>query len=61
MTFLDWMNMNMFIDISCIVFIATLVWKVKQLHKQQQIEKDLLRLTIKNPQQARRQLNKNKQ
>jgi len=60
MSFLDWMNMNMVVDIFCLVFIVALTWKLNKLQKQQQTNKDLLNLTIKNPQQARRQLNKNK-
>ncbi len=29
MNFIDWMNMNMFIDISFIVFAAAVIWKMR--------------------------------
>ena len=33
MNFLDWMNMNMIIDIACIVFIVTFVGKFRSISK----------------------------
>tara|TARA_B100000282_G_C31663309_1_gene458584 strand:- start:298 stop:486 length:189 start_codon:yes stop_codon:yes gene_type:complete len=58
--FLDWMNMSMVVDIAFLVFAAAVVWKFKKLQNKISEQKSLLTLTIKNPQQAKRQLNKTK-
>ena len=57
MTFLDWMNMNMVVDIACVVYMAAVTWKVRSIQKELIKTKEALRVTIKNPQQARRNLN----
>jgi hypothetical protein len=33
MNFIDWMNMNMFVDIAFLVFAIAVVWKFKKLQK----------------------------
>ncbi len=56
MNFFDWMNMNMIIDIAFLVFAGATVWKVRQIQTRlQQLESDL-RITMKNPQAAKRLL-----
>tara|TARA_Y100000004_G_scaffold180173_1_gene224514 strand:- start:890 stop:1135 length:246 start_codon:yes stop_codon:yes gene_type:complete len=30
MNFFDWMNMNMIIDIACIVFLGAVIWKFRK-------------------------------
>lgn len=58
MTFLDWMNMNMIVDIACVVFFVAVTWKIRSIQKDLLITKETLKLSIKNPQQARRRLKK---
>ena len=61
MSFIDWMNMSMLVDISFLVFSAAVVWKFKKIkQKLNLLEKDL-NLTMANPHQARRTLKKRKQ
>lgn len=56
MSFLDWMNMSMVVDIAFIVFAAAASWKINRLqNKLQQLESDLL-VTMRNPQAAKRLL-----
>ena len=66
MSFFDWMNMSMVIDIAFLVFSAAVVWKFRSLQtkilkldsntqKISELESDL-RLTMKNPQAAKRLL-----
>ena len=66
MNFFDWMNMNMIVDIAFLVFSAAAVWKLRSLQnkisklelntqKISELESDL-RLTMKNPQAAKRLL-----
>ncbi len=52
--------MSMVVDIAFLVFAAAVVWKFKKLQNKISEQKSLLTLTIKNPQQAKRQLNKTK-
>ena len=33
MTFVDWMNMNMAVDLACVVFFVAIVWKFVKLEK----------------------------
>ncbi len=56
MTFIDWMNASVLVDIASIVFFVAAVWKFR-CHKKriEQIESDLL-VTMKNPQAAKRLL-----
>lgn len=56
MTFIDWMNMNMVVDIASIIFFGAAVWKIRSHQKRiERIEADLL-VTMKNPQAAKRLL-----
>lgn len=56
MNFFDWMNMNMIVDIAFLVFTTAIVWKFRKLEaKMSQIEADL-KITMKNPQAAKRLL-----
>ena len=56
MNFIDWMNMNMLVDIAFLVFAAAIVWRSRKLEKRLvNIEKDL-HLTMKNPMAAKRLL-----
>ena len=56
MTFLDWMNMNMIIDITSIVFVVAIIWKIRKIEKRiNNLNADLL-VTMKNPQAAKRLL-----
>ena len=56
MTFLDWMNMSMAVDISFVVFACAVIWKLKKIQKRiSSLENDLA-LTMRNPQAAKRLL-----
>lgn len=56
MNFIDWMSMNMLVDIAFLVFSATVVWKFRKLHGEVlQIRSDL-DIAMKNPQAARKLL-----
>jgi hypothetical protein len=56
MTFIEWMNMNMIVDISFLVFAVASVWKIRKLEKKISfLESDLL-LTMRNPSAAKRKL-----
>lgn len=60
MTFIGWMNMNMILDISFLVFAAASVWKIRKLEKNlSSLENDLL-LTMRNPSAAKRKLKQRK-
>jgi len=56
MTFFDWMNMNMIVDIAFIVFSGAIVWKFRKLEKQLVELRTDLDLVMKNPQAARKLL-----
>ena len=54
MTFIDWLSINLIVDISFVVFATACVWQMRKMKKKiSEIDKKL-KLTIKNPQQARR-------
>ena len=56
MTFVNWMNMNMAVDLACVVFFAAIVWKFIKLEKKiVSLQKDI-NLAIKNPVLAKRNL-----
>ena len=56
MNFLDWMSMNMVVDIAFLVFSVAIVWKLRKLQEQiSQIRSDL-NVTMKNPNAAKRLL-----
>lgn len=56
MTFFDWMNMNMIVDIAFLVFSGAIVWKFRKLEKQLAQLRTDLDLVMKNPQAARKLL-----
>jgi len=56
MSFFDWMNMNMVVDIAFIVFSGAIVWKFRKLEKQLVELRSDLNLAMKNPQAARKLL-----
>ncbi len=56
MNFLDWMNMNMIIDIAFLVFSSAIVWKFRNLQKQMLEIRSDLNVTMKNPNAAKRLL-----
>ena len=56
MNFLDWMNMNMIVDIAFLVFSAAIVWKFRKLEEKTDKMKQDLELTMKNPMAAKRLL-----
>ncbi len=61
MTFLDWVNMSIVVDIASVVFFVAVAWKFNKLQsKISQIESDLL-VTMKNPQAAKRLLKERQQ
>jgi len=56
MNFSDWMNMNMVVDIACVVFFAAVTWKMrKQQNELAELRIDL-GLVVKNPAAAKRRL-----
>jgi len=56
MNFLDWMNMNMILDIAFLVFSVAIVWKFRNLEKKLLKTQKDLELTMKNPLAAKRSL-----
>ena len=56
MTFVDWMNMNMAVDLACVVFFVAIVWKFVKLEKKILSLQEDLNLAIKNPVLAKRNL-----
>ncbi len=60
MSFMDWVSMNMFVDIACVVFFAAATWKIRKIEKRlNEIRSDLY-IVMKNPQAARRLLKERK-
>ena len=56
MTFLEWISINMIIDISFLVFAGAVIWKLKKFNnKIKSLEKKLL-ATMRNPKAAKRLL-----
>ena len=66
MNFINWMNMNMIVDIAFLVFSVAVVWKFKKLQDEvsklsisenriANLESDL-KITMRNPQAAKRLL-----
>jgi hypothetical protein len=56
MSFIDWMNMNMIVDMTFLIFSVAVVWKLRQVQSRiESIETDL-KITMRNPQAAKRLL-----
>jgi hypothetical protein len=61
MSFFDWMNMNMLVDIAFLVFAAAIVWKFRKIEKQILMIRSDLEVTMRNPQAAKRLLKERRQ
>ena len=57
MTFIDWMNMSMIVDIALVVYAAACTWKIRKLQGMISKNSEDIFLVTKNPQAARRKLN----
>jgi hypothetical protein len=60
MSFIDWISMNMFVDIACVVFFAASTWKIRKIEKCLNEVRSDLHVVMKNPQAARRLLKERK-
>lgn len=56
MNFIDWMNLNMLVDISFVVFAAAAVWKIRKIQKEMYHLDEKINNTILNPKITRRTL-----
>ena len=56
MSFITWMKMNLLMDCSFIVFAIAMTWKVRKIQKEMRSLKNLLSLSIRNPNKARKTL-----
>jgi len=56
MNFMDWMNMNMVVDIAFLVFSGAIIWKFRKLEQKVALLESDLHITMKNPQAAKRLL-----
>ena len=61
MNFLDWMSMNMVIDIAFIIFSGAVIWKLRKIQQKVTALEEKVLLVAKNPQKAKRMLLKEKQ
>ena len=61
MSFIDWMNASMAVDVACLVFFIATVWKLRSIQKQITHLKEDLDSSLRSPRHARRVLNKRKQ
>ena len=61
MSFIDWVSMNIFVDIACVVFFAAATWKIRKIEKQLNEIKSDVKVVMKNPQAARRLLKEREQ
>ena len=57
MSFLTWIKLSIFIDISFLVFAAALIWKNRKLKKELDELEDKLLFVVRNPSRARKTLN----
>ena len=60
MSFFDWMNMNMIVDIAFLVFSAAIVWKFRKTREELLAIRRDLDLVTRNPQAAKRLLKERK-
>ena len=61
MTFLNWITVSTVIDIATIVFFAATVYKIRKIkYELEKIQSDL-KITMKNPQAAKRLLKERQQ
>lgn len=57
MSFLTWIKLSIFIDISFLVFAIALIWKNRKLKKEIDELEDKLLFVARNPSRARKTLN----
>ena len=55
---MDWLNMNLIVDISFLVFAVASVYKFRKMQNKINSLRDSIILVAKNPQQARKNLKK---
>ena len=60
MSLMDWLNMNLAVDISLLIFAAAVVWKFRKVQKELSDIKSDLTLTMRNPAAAKRLLKERK-
>lgn len=60
MSFMDWLSMNLLVDIACVVFFAAVVWKFKKLEKELLETRNDIEMVAKNPSLAKRLLKERK-
>jgi len=58
MSLMDWLNMNLILDISFFVFAAAVIIKLRKMRNKINNFENALKIVIKNPQQARKRLEK---
>ena len=58
MSLLDWMSLNLLVDISFVVFATAVTWKLIKTKKEISKIRSMLEANILNPQKARRALKK---
>ena len=61
MNFLDWMNMNMVMDIAFIVFTIAIIHKLRNLQNKISLMQEKVTLNTKNPEHTKRLLKENQQ
>lgn len=57
---MDWLNMNLAVDISLLIFAVAVVWKFRKVQKELSDIKSDLTLTMRNPAAAKRLLKERK-
>ena len=67
MNLIQWINMNLIVDIACLVYMVALTWKNIKIQKEIDkmristgLQEKRLDLCIKNPAAARRKLNQDR-
>ena len=60
MSLMDWLNMNLAVDISLLIFAVAVVWKFRKVQKELSDIKSDLTLTMRNPAAAKRLLKERK-
>jgi len=58
MSFLQWINLSIFMDIFLLVFSSAVIWKMRRLESKIKTIDDKVHLIAKNPKDAKRLLKK---
>ena len=58
MSFLQWINVSIFMDIFLLVFSGAVIWKIRKLDSKIETLNDKIHLIAKNPKDAKRLLKK---